>query len=384
MLPRMQPADIQDYERRVQPATASLSAFSNQLVDELDLTDGAFPWWAGHADWKPLTLIADYLIQSVMGASEALVSASFSAKTHREALYAESWALTKAWRELAQSGETNIHAFTAAMPRDATARRRSLAVTQSSEDCLYHLGQTLDRLACALIIVGGFAVSDVVSKDWGHVAGTPSRDGLVADLAANDRIRVQPSGTVGRTLQTDLLAPVTASDSYGVPGWLEWMRDTRNAMTHRSPATKINLLLGSVNSQLRVARVFYRQPRWSEVQSLVFGTGQGASSSLLDGFVLRSSEDVLDGLCEAMKTLVVALVDAMVTTWEARRANPGVISQPGCQWVHISPAESPSAFQGWGEDISASFQGDSVMMRDGRRWIAARVMDDRRSDWTAP
>lgn len=385
MLPCMEPADFQDYERRVRPATAALGAFSGQLVAELDLTDGAFPWWAGDADWKTLTLIGDYLIQSVIGASGALISASLSAKTHKEAIYAESWALTQAWKKLAQSGETNIHAFTAAMPRDKAARRRSLTITQSAEDCFYHLGQTLDRLACAVIIVGGFEISDVVSKDWGAVAGTPTRDGLVADLsAATDRSRVQPSGTAGRQLQTDLLAPVRAADGYGVPGWLEWMRDTRNAMTHRSPGTKMNLLLGSVNTELKIARVFYRQPRWSEVQALVFGTGQNANPSLLDGFVLRSSDDVLDGLCEAMKALVVALVDAMVTCWKARSANPGTISQPARQWTNTAPTEPATAFQGWGEDISASFHGDAVLMRDGRRWIAARVMDDRRSDWDTP
>lgn len=379
----MESADIQDYELRVQPATAALNAFSKELVAELDLTNGAFPWWAGYADWKTLTLIADYLIQSVIGASEALTSASLSAKTHREAIFAESWALTNAWREIAKTGETNLDAFTAAMPRDATARRRSLTITQTSEDCFYHLGQTLDRLACALIIVGGFAVNDVLTKDWGNVAGTPTRDGLLADLSApNDRSRVQPSGTPGRQLQTDLLQPVVAADSLGAPGWLEWMRDTRNAMTHRSPATKMNLVLGSVNTRLRLARVFYRQPRWSEVQSLAFGTGQGADPSLLDGYVLRSSEDVLDGLCDAMNALVVALVDAMTTCWGERRADPSVIRQPDCQWTNIVPTEPATAFQGWGEDISESFQGDSVVMSDGRRWIAARVMDDRRSDWT--
>jgi hypothetical protein len=48
-------------------------------------------------------------------------------------------------------------------------------------------------------------------------------------------------------------------------------------MTHRSPATKSNVLLGNVNDGVRFVRLFYRQPRWSELQSLVFCVPTGGT-----------------------------------------------------------------------------------------------------------
>jgi hypothetical protein len=236
------------YERQVEPATSALDSFADSLTKELDQQNGAFSWWSGFSDWKTLTMIADYLIQSVMGAGAALIAASFAAKTHRESNFADSTALTEVWRAMAESGETDPNAFFAAMPRDAAARRRRLTVNNSAEDCFFHLGQTLDRLSAALVIVGGFEVRDVSGADWGTIAGTPTRDGLVQDLAApTARQKVEPLGSPGRTLQEQLLDPATRPDDFGPPGWLDWMRDTRNAMTHRSPATQLVAFKGNVD-----------------------------------------------------------------------------------------------------------------------------------------
>jgi hypothetical protein len=151
-------------------------------------------------------------------------------------------------------------------------------------------------------------------------------------------------------------------------------------MTHRSPATKFNVLLGNVNEGVRLVRLFYRQPRWSELQSLVFGVRTGGT--LFDAFIQRASEDVLDGCCEAMTKLLVALVDAMNVCWSARRANPSVIAQPLDQWRTVAPTESPSGSQGFGEDLTqqlASISFDSLITSDrgGKRWLAGRVLDAR-------
>ncbi|WP_157900896.1 hypothetical protein [Mycobacterium terramassiliense] len=203
------------YERRVEPATAALDAFATDLTNELDRDNGGFPWWTGYSDWKTLTMIADYLIQSVSGASAALVAASFSAKVHRESSFANNSAVTAAWREIARTGQEDPHAYFAAMPRDAAARRRELNITHSAEHCFYHLGQTLDRLSAALIIVGGFG-KDVATADWGTIVGTPARRGIVHDLAASaDRPSVQPLGSPARQVQHDLLEALTRPDDFG-------------------------------------------------------------------------------------------------------------------------------------------------------------------------
>ena len=383
--------DLDDYERRTAPATELLNSFATQLISELDEQNGAFPWWSSSSDWKTLTMIADYLIQSVGGVSEALASASLAAKTHREATHAENHSLTIAWRQLAKSGETNMHAFFAAMPRDRHARKRALVITSSAEHCFFHLGQTLDRLAAALVIVGGFDVNNVVTAHWGMIAGTFKNPGLLDELAGGSPARhIEPPGSDGARFQTDLLAPVAAADSYGEPGWLQWTRDTRNAMTHRSPAKKFNFLLGNVNTGLHLARLFYRQARWSELQSLVFGQQADTADPLIGPFIVRSSEDVLDGLCESMTRFVVALTEAMKACWVARQSDPSTIAQRASQWQYVAPLEPPSQFQGYGRDIGpelatvASPSGGGIAMSplEGKRLHAGRAMDERRRDWT--
>ena len=42
-------------------------------------------------------------------------------------------------------------------------------------------------------------------------------------------------------------------------------------MTHRSPATKALLIKGDAKRGWHIVRLFYRQGRWSELQSLIYG-----------------------------------------------------------------------------------------------------------------
>ncbi len=371
------------YERRVQPATSALDSFADGLIKGLDQRNGAFAWWNGYSDWKTLTMIADYLIQSVQGAGAALIAASFAAKTHRESNFADSTAFTTACRAVARSGQTDLSAYLAAIPRDATARRRQVSIRTSAEHCFFHLGQTLDRLSAAVIIVGGFAVKNIIASQWGALV---AKDGLVRDVAEPAaRETVAPPGSPGRALQEALLDPVTRPDDFGPPGWLDWMRDTRNAMTHRSPATTFVGFTGDLNKGFRLVRLFYRQGRWSELQSLIFGRPPGRHE-VFDAFITRPSEDVLDGLCESVSQLVVALTQAMTTCWAAREADPALIVQPGSQWRSIEPTEPISRFDGYGgEDFSPFLQqqADTVAFSDATRWRAARVFDDRRTEWFA-
>jgi hypothetical protein len=62
----------------------------------------------------------------------------------------------KALAEFKESGSQDIETFLNTLLNAPQARRRSLTITESAEACLFHLGQTLDRLAAAVIIMGGF------------------------------------------------------------------------------------------------------------------------------------------------------------------------------------------------------------------------------------
>jgi hypothetical protein len=369
-------ADLAPYEQCVESASSALGAFRLRLLKELDQRDGAFRWWRDFSDWKTLNMIADYLIQSLAGASEALVSASFAAQCHREAATNHSEMCNAAWRRVAATGETDPRVYIEAIPNDAATRTQRLRITQSAEQCCFHLGQTLDRLAAALIIVGGFEFRDVANVYWTDIV---KHTGLLDELASPTpykRPRVEPPDSPGRSIQEALLSPFRRPTDFGEHGWLDWLRETRNAMTHRSPAVKIDLL----TMDLRVVRLFYREPKWSELQALVFGPAP--TGELLDIYIQRPSTEVLEGLRDSTTTLTVALADEMKTCWDARKTNPSQIIQHGSQWPVVRPTLT-STFDGYGEDLSHSVQTNTIASNEleGLGWSAARVTDDRRREW---
>ena len=138
---------------------------------------------------------------------------------------------------------------------------------------------------------------------------------------------------------------------------------------------------GDVNRGWHNVRLFYRQGRWSELQSVIYGRPPH-EQTFFGAFITRPSEDILEGLCESVSKFVVALADAMRTCWAARKANPALIVQQGSQWQNIKPTESISAFDGYGEDVSSFLQqADMTATLDRTRWQAACVLDDRRADW---
>ncbi len=81
----MTTGDLEDYEHRVAGATRLLGEFTSQLANELDEQNGGFRWWQDFTDWKTITMLSDYLLQSLSGISEALTSASLQAEVHRQA-----------------------------------------------------------------------------------------------------------------------------------------------------------------------------------------------------------------------------------------------------------------------------------------------------------
>jgi hypothetical protein len=78
-----------------------------------------------------------------------------------------------------------------------------------------------------------------------------------------------------------------------------------NRSTHRAGAKKIVL----PTTDNKIARVFYRQPRWSELQSLVYG-GKPPNRPFYGTYVMSASEDVLDGLCGSTIKLIEAMIGA--------------------------------------------------------------------------
>ena len=298
------------------------------------------------------------------------MAASLAAQVHRQTMYSEQEAMKDHWRAAAGQGATAAD-MAATIPLDKFARRRRNTITSSAEGCFFHLGQTLDRLAAAAIIVGGFKIHTAITAIYWSTL-----DQIASSLQAQNPKNpvLAPIGTPGRASQVDLVKPVQDWEQYGEPGWLSWLKDTRNAATHRAVGMKFNVFADD-----RLTRLFFRHPKISEVQSLVFA-GKPPTAKFLDAFILSASQDILDGLCDSTVKLVVAVVDAMEACWTLRKTSPGMIVQPFEQWPVVEPPQSMSAFAGYG---TVSLAGEKVMMNplDWVRWTAARVLDDRRSDW---
>jgi len=379
--------DLEDYEQRVAGATRLLDDFNNQLANELDQQNGGFRWWTGFSDWKTLTMLSDYLLQSLGGTSESLTSASLQADVHRQASSDEDKVYRNALADFKDSGSVDIEDFLKALLNEPLARRRSLTITESAEACLFHLGQTLDRLAAAVIIVGGFGFKDVATAYWNDLeklaveldtANTTSQPQAISRQATTPSLTtpVEPLGAPGRRVQEALVAPVLGWQQFGPTDWLTWMREARHGLTHRSPASKFNADRGDD----RLARLFYRQPRWSEVQALVFGS-KPPNRSIFDTFIVTASTDVLDGLCGSTAQLVESLTDAMMACWAARKANPSMIVQQGRLWRKVDPQEPLSQFPGYGDAVSFDSRQIRVSSVENKRYLAARISDDRRRDW---
>jgi hypothetical protein len=377
------PEHLDDYEQRVAGATRRLGEFTSQLADELDRQNGGFRWWTGFSDWKTLTMLSHYLVQSLSGTSESLMSASLQAEVHRQARCDEDEVFGNARAEFEASGSRDTETFLNALLNAPHARRRSLMITESAEACIFHLNQALDRLSAAVIIVGGFGFDDVAANAyWNDLVKLAAKLDPAKAQKPSPKITkqslvppIEPIGTPGRALQEALVAPVLGWQQFGPTDWLTWMREARHGLTHRSPASKFNAAAGD-----RMARLFYRQPRWSEIQALVFGS-KPPHRPIFDTFIHTASTDVLDGLCDSTAQLVESLTDAMMTCWAARKANPMMIVQQGRQWRKVDPDEPLSQFPGYGDSVSLDSRQIHLSPVDTKRWLAARVHDDRRRDW---
>lgn len=368
-----------DYEKRVTTAVKPLLNFHAHLMDDLDDNDGAFGFWRGGSDWKTYALLADYLIQSVLGTTTALHAAGLAAIEHRQVTYSANFAAKKAFKDM-KEGKLTQDEYLAAVLGSSEARKKSLRAESSAEHTFFHMGQALDRFSAALVIVGGFGVKDVANSDWKTVESL-----LIVINEKRERNTVEPLNTKGRNIQERLLAPAVAPDAYGSDSWLAWLRDTRNAMTHRPPSKHLNLL----QKDGSIIQPFYLLPKWSELQTLVYGPmhevrkkGGSSRNAWMASFLIKRSEDVLDGLLDSLCNFIAELTETMTVCWSERKAAPTAIIQSGTQWRKVEPNSPDRPFGGYGDD-PPMLNADSMVMHpnDAKRLRAGRVTDDRVQDW---
>src|SRR5271168_1630044 len=89
--------------------------------------------------------------------------------------------------------------------------------------------------------------------------------------------------------------------------------------------------------------------------------------------LLKSTADVLDGLCDSMNSYVSAIMQAVSECWNTRKAEPMIIIQPAAQWQSPEPAEPPSKFPGYGDDVPPGRREHCAHTSQRRETMAGRA-----------
>lgn len=365
-----------DYTDPVRKTTREITRFFGELVEQLDVENGSFPWWHGHTDDQRLVLIADYLIQSTSGVADALLDAALSAADHREALYSDNaWFLTQGQAVQRANPKATHDDYLRAFQRGSHEERRERRATSGATHTLIHLVQALDRLAAVLVMVSGVS-TEVLKVGW------PAVERLAVDPDKKGKLFMAPLQT-GVDAQRALLA--TSGDwlAHGPTDWLPWLMQTRHATAHRASTTSWNLTtVDTRNRMTGVLRPFFAQPSRSEMHSLSVGPdSSGVGHSLRELLVLEDSADVLDGLVGSASDFVLHVMGGVETLWQNRRDDPALVIQPGSQW-RLDLTEDLH-FKGYGKPARIQATDKlSVGPELGKRLLAAKIMDaDRPQFW---
>lgn len=339
-----------------------LKAFAAELVTQLDPSSGGFAQWAGHTDQRRLVLLADYLVQSVDGAGDALLDAALSARVHRESMTADnSWILQRmATSTTGQSLE--------AIQRNDHEKRRDRRINTSAVHTLIHLVQCLDRLAAMIVIAAGLKTS-AIKVGWGD---------LQKWLGEPKGKKFDAPSTAAVEAQRDLVAVTSDWQKFGPDDWLPWLVSTRNATAHRAATTHWNLATVEKRRITGMARTFYRQPQLSEMHSLSMSQGDTRRHGLDHLLILKASSDTLDGLVDSTSRFAGHILERTLDQWEKRRSDPSFIVQPGTQWDLAVP--TPLQFRGYGPDLN--LRNDLQLLvgpQSARRLEAGQVLEDKRS-----
>lgn len=363
-----------DYERRVEPATALLDSFAAEVLQDLDEQVGGISWWDGQIDFRRRVVLSEYLIDSVNGAAEALLDSSLQAQTHREALFADDAWLRRVWSEVAESGSSSNQDFIKAMQRDGAARRRERQIDSSATHSIGHMLRALDCLAAAILIVG--AVPQGVRRtDWKDVVklAEQCRDGRTTP-------KLEPLASPGRELQVELFGHVLRDAEHGPEDWLAWLSATRNSRIHRGARIQWHLLYGDRRRAQGLLRPFPPNPDLTDVE-LMSRRPAGSTDDVFDSVrLVKHSAEMVDGCLGSIASFVVELAEALRSCWDARRSAPAVLCQRGAQWQDLERV-AHLQFAGYGKDPQLIGNEMHVGTELAKRLKSAHVMDAQRSRW---
>ncbi len=367
--------DLEDHEAAIEPATTAFQALYRAVLDDVDEVNSGIAWWHGYTDWRRLTLIAEYLLDSTLGVSRSLAEASLCAKLHREQLFADNNWLNARWKALGESSPNPgpSEFIRAAVTRNGHERSRELHVEMTAEHCFYHLAQALDRVAAGVVAVGAIKRISLMTVDWGKLDSprNATRDNQQSKF-------LEPVGAPGRDLQDLLMTTAENWSSHGPNDWLPWLIRARNSAAHRPPKLNMSFLLGGKSGSMGMLHPFYRQPGWTDTETLAAGSGGHGPAEI---FILKQTPQIVDGLVGSVTGVTASLGEVMLKVWRTRRDDPRLLVQPSEQWPTLL-GQPTLDFPGYGPDARVHKNAQVHVSPDSaKRLTASRVMDAARGQW---
>jgi hypothetical protein len=128
----------------------------------------------------------------------------------------------------------------------------------------------------------------------------------------------------------------------GPTGWIHWLLGMRNMLVHRGRRIMSwELLRGDQGAITNFILILPRSPNLTEVEAWVDADGYLAAQ-------FQASHDTfLDALSQSVQMYTNAVVDALKSLWDERKANPRLLEQPAAQWKKSRSSKSPQSFAGY-------------------------------------
>lgn len=332
------------YLKPVAPSVAALGALYREMLNDLDTDRHGFGWWHGHLDVKRIAITSEHLIASVSGAQTSLGDAAFELAEFNEQVHAHDHWQRKQLATVQRGAEDD--SYLKALWHDLPADKRDRRIRLHREHFLYHVAQTLDRLAAVVIGVGGLGI-EILRADWG--------------LLRQHKPKQSHQPPAGHAEQVALVEAVNeAARVAGPTDWMDWSIAQRNTTAHRAPKLGVVVMTkGSRQEPSRLVTVFDRQPKWSE--TLSFAASRNDNS--LEGiYLIEDPADVMAGILASLDDFVATVTAHCSDLWVRRRGDPTLIVQPGQQWKTLEV--EPLHFDGFGKPMKMITGGSARVSPD--------------------
>lgn len=338
-------------------AVAALERLFSSLEADLDEDKFGFGWWEGYLDSPRRALIAEYLVASTGGVRQSLEDAAFLLTELKQFVFSDDdWV----GRQLTAARNSDVAGdeILRYLHRDSGAAKRERRIRLAKEHIPYHLAQALDRLAAVVIGVGAFE-GNVLKADASF---------LSKEMKPR---RLRGQTTRGEAAQRELLAVASQALEVGPTDWSRWLNGQRNTAAHRAPRMNFVVMKVLGKRSFRFREPFYRQPHWSETETLAAARDDAAGMREL--LVMEDPEDLLEGLIRSSAKVCADVAQEAHQLWMKRRTDPTLLIQPGSQWPVVFGLDHLE-FAGYGHTFSVDL-GDRAHVHPStaRRLKAAGV-----------